>query len=179
PIAAALMQDDERTPFVVALLATVLIVVAWSSKSTFAPEAMRTMSAVNRAAAVVGVWVMAAAIRHVIAIRNQVAEQLWLQKARSSVAQALLGEQSPEEIGRHATGALVGLVGADVGVLYRLDGTTLVRSGGHAIDESTVPLRLSVGEGLAGQVAADGIARVLEEVPEGHLPVRSALGAST
>jgi len=177
-IAAALMPDDERTPFVVALLATLLVVVAYAFKAPSVDEARRTISLVNRSAAVVGLWAMAAAIGHVIAMRNRVAETLWLQEARSGLAQALLGEQSPEEIGRNATGALAHLVGADVGVLYRLDGTTLIRTGGHALDEAKVASRLAMGEGLAGQVAVDGAVRVFDHVPDGHLPVRSALGAS-
>ncbi len=178
-IAAALMQDDERAPLIVALLASLLVLVGYTEKAQLANDAMRTLSSVNRSAAVISFWVMAAAIRHVIVMRNRVAQTLWQQQARSVVAQALLGEQSSEEIGRNATGALARLVGADTGVLYRLDGTTLLRSGGHALDEPAVASRLRIGEGLAGQVAADGATRVLEHVPEGHLPVRSALGAST
>ncbi|HEY0879645.1 MAG TPA: ATP-binding protein, partial [Zeimonas sp.] len=177
-VAAALLQNDERTPFVVALLATLLAIVGYHAKGAIVDDTMQAMALVNRSAVVVGFWVMAAAIRHVIAMRNHDAERLWLQKARSSVAQALLGEQTAEDIGRNATGALARLLGADVGVLYRLDETTLLRSGGHALDEARVPSGMAVGEGLAGQVAADGTARVLDRVPDGHLPVRSALGAS-
>lgn len=177
-VAAALLQDDERTPFVVALLATLLVLVGFSVKNAGVDEATRAMSIVNRSAAVVGYWWMAVAIRHVLAMRNRNAEALWLQQARSAVAQALLGEQTAEEIGRNATGALARLFGADVGVLYRLDGAALVRAGGHALDEAQTAPRLALGEGVAGQVAADGVPRVLDRVPDGHLPVRSALGAS-
>src|SRR5690606_37772968 len=177
-VAAALLQDDERTPFVVALLATLLVLVGFSVKNAGVDEATRAMSIVNRSAAVVGYWWMAVAIRHVLAMRNRNAEALWLQQARSAVAQALLGEQTAEEIGRNATGALARLFGADVGVLYRLDGAALVRAGAHALDEAQTAPRLALGEGVAGQVAADGVTRVLDRIPDGHLPERSALGAS-
>jgi len=177
-VAAALMQDDERTPLVVATLATLLAIIGYSAKYGLGDDEVRTLGIVNRAAAVVGYWLMAAAVFHVIRMRNRMAESLWLQRARASVAKALLGEQSAEEIGRNATRALAQLFGADVGVLYRLDGSTLVRAGGFALDEQGVAARLAVGEGIAGQAAADGRTRVLGHVPDGHLPVRSALGAS-
>ncbi len=177
-VAAALMQDDERTPLVVATLASLLVIVGYAAKYGQGDDELRTLGIMNRAAAVVGYWLMAAAVFHVIRMRNRMAESLWLQRARTSVAKVLLGEQSAEEIGRNATRVLAQLFGADVGVLYRLDGATLVRTGGFALDEQVVAARLSVGEGIAGQVAADGQMRVLEHVPDGHLPVRSALGAS-
>ncbi len=177
-VAAALMQDDERTPLVVATLATLLAIIGYSAKYGLGDDEVRTLGIVNRAAAVVGYWLMAAAVFHVIRMRNRMAESLWLQRARASVAKALLGEQSAEEIGRNATRALAQLFGADVGVLYRLDGAALVRAGGFALDEQGVAARLSVGAGIVGQVAADGRTRVLGHVPDGHLPVRSALGAS-
>ena len=178
-VAAALMQDDERTPLVVAMLTTLLVILGFALKFGMADDEVRPMSTVNRSAAIVGYWVMAAVIFHVIRMRNRAAESLWLQKARASVARALLGEQSAEEIGRNASSALARLFGADVGVLYRLDGATLVRVGGYALDEEKVASRIAVGEGIAGQVAADATAHVLDQVPHGHLPVRSALGAST
>ncbi|MCD6679618.1 MAG: response regulator [Burkholderiaceae bacterium] len=178
-IAAALMQDDERTPLVVAMLATLLVIVGYAVKYAAGDDEARAMSTVNRVAAVVAYWLMATAILYVIRMRNRVAESLWLQRARASVAKALLGEQGTEEIGRNATGALARLLGADVGVLYRLDGSTLVRAGGFALDEDRTADRIAVGEGVAGQAAAEGVTRVLEHVPDGHLPVRSALGAST
>ncbi len=178
-VAAALMQDDERTPLVVAMLATLLVILGFALKYDIADDEVRPMSAANRGAAIVGYWVMAAVIFHVIRMRNRAAESLWLQKARASVAKALLGEQSAEEIGRNASSALARLFGADVGVLYRLDGATLVRVGGYAVDEEKVASSIAVGDGVVGQVAADATARVLDHVPDGHLPVRSALGAST
>ncbi|MCO5101387.1 MAG: response regulator [Burkholderiaceae bacterium] len=178
-VAAALMQNDERTPLVVAMLATLLMILGFALKFDLADDEVRPMAAANRTAAIVGCWVMAAVILHVIRMRNRAAESLWLQKARGSVAKVLLGEQSAEEIGRNASGALARLFGADVGVLYRLDGASLVRVGGYALDEEKVALRIGVGEGIAGQVAADATARVVDPVPDDHLPVRSALGAST
>ncbi len=177
-VAAALMQDDERTPLVVAMLATLLVMVGYAAKYGIGDDEVRTLGAVNRAAASVGYWLMAAAVFHVIRMRNRMSDSLWLQRARASVAKALLGEQGVEEVGRNATRALAQLLGADVGVLYRLDESALVRSGGFALDEQQVAARLAVGEGLAGEVAADGRTRVLDHVPDGHLPVRSALGAS-
>jgi len=178
-VAAALMQDDERTPLVVAVLATLLMILGFALKYDLADDEIRPMSAANLTAAIVGCWVMAGVILPVIRMRNRAAESLWLQKARGSVAKVLLGEQSAEEIGRNASGALARLFGADVGVLYRLDSAVLVRVGGYALDEEKVASRIAVGEGIVGQVAADATARVLDHVPDDHLPVRSALGAST
>ncbi len=178
-VAAALTQDDERTPLIVALLASLLVILGYAAKYQMADDlVVRFMGGVNRAAAIVGYWLMAGAVLYVIRMRNRAAESLWLQRARASVAKSLLGEQSVEEIGRNATGALARLLGADVGVLYRLEGPTLVRAGGFALDEQKVALRIAVGEGIAGQVASDGSTRVLDQVPDGHLPVRTALGAS-
>lgn len=176
PVGASLLHGDPLAPLAVAAVASVASVFGFFlSPVGIDPQ----LAAINRLFGAAAVWAMAGAVWHAIRTRNRNGDLLWLQKGRGVVARALLGDQSAEDVGRNAMGALARLTGADVGVLYRLDGSRLVRSGGHAIDPAQVPESLEVAQGLTGQVAADGIARTLDNVPAAHLPIRSALGQST
>jgi signal transduction histidine kinase/DNA-binding response OmpR family regulator len=174
-VGAALLQSDRRVPLVVAAAGTLLMVVGFFASP---PGIDRFMSIANRSFGAVALWTVAVAIHYVLRTRDEVAEVSWLQRARAALSHALLGDQGTEEIGRNATAALAAALDADVGVLYRLDGDALVRSGGHAIDPQPLPERIAIGEGLAGQAAADGAIRVLDEVPADHLAISTALGRS-
>ncbi|MCL4185247.1 MAG: GAF domain-containing protein, partial [Burkholderiaceae bacterium] len=171
----SLMQRDPRVPLIVAAMGTLLMVAGFIASP---PGIDPFMSIFNRSFGGVALWAVAIAVGSVLRARLRAAELLWLQRTRTALSQSLLGEQEPEQIGRNATAVLAGALGADVGVLYRLDGSTLTRSGGHAIDTASLPERIAAHEGIAGQAAADGVIRFLDEVPAGHLAVRTALGSS-
>jgi signal transduction histidine kinase/DNA-binding response OmpR family regulator len=174
-IGASLLHSNPMAPIAVAAASSVLSGVGlFLSPSGMDPG----MAALNRGFGAIAMWAMAGAMQHVIRARNRVDDLLWLQRARTRVAQSLLGDQAADDVGRNAMSTLARLLHADIGVLYRLDGDVLVRSGGHAIDPQQVPERIVVPEGLPGQVAADGVARSIDPVPAGHLPIRTAFGQS-
>jgi signal transduction histidine kinase len=174
-VTAALLQSDTRVPLLAAAAGTLLMMAGFFASPAGTDPAL---SVVNRSLGAAVLWAMAVAVHLVIRTRNQAAELLWLQRARSGLAQALLGDQSMEEIGRNASAALAGFLDANVGVLYRLEGPELVRCGGHAIDAEPLPLRIALGDGLVGQAAVDGVIRVVDDVPGDRLSIRTALGSS-
>ncbi|MGE3664917.1 MAG: ATP-binding protein, partial [Pseudonocardia sp.] len=53
-----------------------------------------------------------------------------------------------------------------------------VQNGGYALSTGTSPLAFRSGEGLVGQAAATKTRILVEEVPNGYLPVRSGAGAA-
>ncbi|MEF7614077.1 response regulator [Aquincola sp. MAHUQ-54] len=175
PTALTLLQSRVIVPLLVALGSTACILLGYH----FSAGGSGTgFAVVNRSIGIVAVWTMAIAIMQTLKTRMQVQSLLWMQQGEAAVSQALLGEQTPQDIGVNATRALCELTGAAVGVLYRLDGQVLLRSGGHGIDTTQVAERWQLPEGLPGQVAASNRPMRVPQVPPGHLPIATGLGRS-
>jgi CheY-like chemotaxis protein/signal transduction histidine kinase len=175
PVGLLLLQPRRAPPLFVAGFATLLSVAGFF----FSAKGMDVFVAgVNRSIGVVVLWVMAIVVWQVLRIRLEAARLLWLQRGESAIAQRLIGEVTPNEIADNAALALCEITGALNCLIYRLDGTTLLRKGGHGYDRAAAPERIPMPEGLAGQVARDGRARIIDEVPAGHLPVVTGLGRS-
>jgi CheY-like chemotaxis protein len=176
PVGATLFQRRPWMPFAVAAASSALTVAGFFGS----PQGISDqLSIVNRVIGGFSVWVLAVVISQVLATRASVGALLWLRRSESLLSQRLLGSDTAENVADRACAALCELLGAHTAVLYRLEGTTLHRSGGHAFDPTATPPRIEVPDGLAGQVAVDGQLRVLDDVPEGHLPIASALASST
>ncbi len=175
PLGMALFQRAPRLPFYLAGVVTLMTAIGFYGST----EGMDPgMSAVNRSIGMAAAWVLAFVVWQVIVSRRHLDRLLWLQESESAVLQEVQGEYTPQQLAGRATAALCGLVGAPTAVMYRLDGEVLLRKGGHAYEPQATPERITVPDGLLGQTAHDGRARVLHEVPADHLPLVSALGRS-
>ena len=90
----------------------------------------------------------------------------------------LQGIAHDEDMPEKALKQLCHQLEASLGMVYtRASNHTYVLKGAFAaeITERT-PLRITTGEGLSGEVARSGIARHLEDLPEGYMPMRSGFG---
>ncbi len=175
PVGLTLFQGRKWVPFATALAATVLSAIGYVAS----PDGIDTrIASVNRLLGDTAIWLLAIAVWNVIRTRTQVQELMWLRQSEAAVAQRLLGEQSPPEVASSAAHALCQVTGALIAVIYRLDGKTLLRKGGHAFDPQATPERIGLDQGVAGQVATDGQTRILSPAEPGHLPISSALGRS-
>jgi len=175
PLGLLLLQTSPPAAFVAAALASVLSLAGYLLSP---PGTDAFVAAVNRVVGGVVLWLLAFLVWQVLRVRRDVGRLAWLQQGEAIVSQRLIGELGPNEVADRATQSLCEVTGADTALLYRIDGSELLRKGGHAVDFAATRERIPIPDGLAGQVARDGRVRVLHDVPAGHLPVATTLGRS-
>ncbi|HEY4181139.1 MAG TPA: response regulator [Kofleriaceae bacterium] len=82
-------------------------------------------------------------------------EQEWVQRGEATIAAGIVGETSLEEVGKHALDSLVDHTGAQLGSLYVVRGTELVRIAGVAIPDD-LPVVCEMDKGQLGRVIQTG-----------------------
>jgi signal transduction histidine kinase/CheY-like chemotaxis protein/CHASE3 domain sensor protein len=103
--------------------------------------------------------------------------QQWLQSGQVGLSNALLGDQSAEQLGDSVLAFFANYLGAQAGALFADDGSHFRRVAVLGVpDDTQIPDRFSLKEGLLGQVAANRRPMILHDVPEGYLTIGSALG---
>ncbi|WKB53869.1 response regulator [Eleftheria terrae] len=174
PVALCLFQPRPGVPLATAAASTVLTVAGW----LISPAGVSAQLAlINRSVGMAAMWVVGLLVARVLRVRQAEQAQMWVNGGETIVAQALVGEQSRTEVADNALATLARYVGAQVGVLYRLEGQVLVRTGAFACDPAQgPPERLELGHGLAGQAAREEQPQLVEHLPEHYLRVASALG---
>ena len=175
PLGLCVQQPRAHLAFMLAGVCTALMVLGYVLSP---PGADPIMAAINRAIGTAVLWFSAFFIRQVILARTQVQGIVWMQQGEALVAQSMLGEQSVAEVGANALKTLAGYLDAQVGVLYVAERNALRRIAGFALDTSgaDAPEHLAMGQGIAGQVAAEQRAMAFNNLPAGYLSIRSALG---
>jgi signal transduction histidine kinase/DNA-binding response OmpR family regulator/CHASE3 domain sensor protein len=104
------------------------------------------------------------------------ARQEWLQAGQVGLADAMSGDKTVEELADSVLGFLATYVGAQAGVLYKGEAGRFRRAATLGVpDDAPTPASFRLKEGLLGQVAAEGRAQVLTDVPEDYLTIGSAL----
>lgn len=171
-VGVTVFQRSARAPFVVAMIACVLLVIGFnvapaSSNSSF--------SFVNRTIGGCAFLMIALIVSRAIQARRQAMRALWLQEAENAVASSLRGDLGPEQIAEAAATSLAGQLDAEVGAVYRLEGGRLQLTGGMALP-SGAPASLALHEGLAGQVARDERIRHLHGDDAAVLELQTSLG---
>jgi CheY-like chemotaxis protein/putative methionine-R-sulfoxide reductase with GAF domain len=175
PVGLSLLQRRASVPFAIAAVATALAIVGYQ----LSPRGIQTtMAVVNRSVGVGSLWLLAVVIWQVLLTRARAERLAWLQQGEGVVTERLIGKQDLDAVAGEACAALCDYLRADTAVLYQRDDGRLRRRGGHALDLAAVPATIALGDGVAGQVASDGLPRVLADVDAAHLPVRSATGST-
>jgi signal transduction histidine kinase/CheY-like chemotaxis protein len=179
-VGVTVFQRSARAPFIVAVLACVLLIVGYN----IAPASSNSaFSLVNRSVGGGAFLMIALIVSRAIQARREAMRALWLQEAENAVAMSLRGDLGPEQIAEAAATSLGAQLQAEVGAVYRLEGGRLQLSGGLALP-SGMPASLALQEGVAGQVARDrrirhlqgGDATVLElQTSLGRVPVRERI----
>ncbi len=110
-------------------------------------------------------------------------EQDWLKTNLAKFTSMLQGQRDLASVGRLLLSELAPLVDAHQGVIYQMvgsDGAPSLRLlSAYADDgQDPHPARLSIGQGLVGQCAADKRRMLISDIPENVVPIRSALFAS-
>jgi len=180
PLVLCVFQSRSFLPVVTAALVTVAMGVGFKLSASGMDGSLR-LAEINRGLALVVVWGMAF-LAHRVVVEKVRAQRLgWIRRGQTEIAASMLGEQTPETLGRSFMSALARYLGAHVAIAYRLEGGALLRTGDYAFDaraqDATHAERLAPGQGLAGEVMAEGRARLVTALPEGYLRVASATGS--
>ncbi len=171
-VGVTVFQRSARAPFIVAVLACILLIVGYN----IAPASSNSaFSFVNRSIGGGAFLMIALIVSRAIQARRQAMRALWLQEAENAVAMSLRGDLGPEQIADAAVTRLAEQLRADVGAVYRLEGGRLQLTGGMALPSGT-PASLSLQEGLAGQVARDERIRHLHGDEAAVLELQTSLG---
>lgn len=108
------------------------------------------------------------------------ARQDWLQSGQVGLAEAMSGDLTIEALADNVLAFLSRYVGSQAGVLFKGEAGHFRRAAVlGAPADAPIPTEFRVGEGLLGQVAADGEPTLVADVPEGYLVIGSALGRDT
>ncbi len=172
PICLCVFVDRPMMPLWTAAGATLLMAAGY----IFSPGGGDpTIGLINRLCGTVVMWFLAAAIYRYIASQLQMRRFVWLQEGQVRVVQQTRGLDTPAEVGTALLRALVPLVQAQAGVVYRLEDASLMRVGGWAAPADT-PENLALGETLAGQAASEHRPLLARGLSSHYLRIGSALG---
>ena len=106
--------------------------------------------------------------------------QQWLQAGQLGLAAAMRGDKSVEELGDAILAFLAEHLGSQGGALFKGEGGRFQRAATLGVPvNADMPLSFGIKDGLLGQVAAEGRAMVLHDVPDGYLTIGSAFGQNT
>lgn len=171
-VGVTVFQRSARAPFIVAVLACVLLIIGYNVAPASSNSAF---SFVNRSIGGVAFLMIALIVSRAIQARREAMRALWLQEAENAVATSLRGDLGPEQIAEAAATSLGAQLQADVAAVYRLEGGRLQLTGGLALP-SGMPASLALQEGVAGQVARDERIRHLHGGHDTVLELQTSLG---
>ncbi len=171
-VGVTLFQRSARAPFVVAVVACILLIIGYNVAPASSNSAF---SFVNRSIGGCAFLMIALIVSRAIQARRDAMRALWLQEAENAVAMSLRGDLGPEQIAEAAATSLGAQLQADVAAVYRLEGGRLQLTGGLALP-SGMPASLALQEGVAGQVARDERIRHLHGGDDAVLELQTSLG---
>ncbi|AYO76399.1 response regulator [Sphingobium yanoikuyae] len=103
--------------------------------------------------------------------------QAWLQAGHLGLADAMRGDQSVEQLGEAILAFLARYLGFQGGALFKGEEGQFNRVATLGVPaDADMPQRFVAKEGLLGQVAAEGRAQLLHDVPDHYLTIGSAFG---
>ncbi len=102
----------------------------------------------------------------------------WLKSGQNQLGDSMRGNQDLHALATAVTGFMSVWLHCQAGCIYLMDEKAgrLRLQGSYACLAGDVPAELAMGEGLAGQAAADRRVMVLTNIPDDYLRIGSALG---
>ena len=140
-------------------------------------EAQRTALASSLLSGLLGILLTAAIgflVRRATVARRR---EEWLQSGQVGLANAMMGDQTLQQLGNSVLDYLVRYVGAVAGAVYVDGGDIFRRTATYGVPETAnVPAGFKLREGLLGQAAAEGRPMHVRDLAEDYLRFGSALG---
>ncbi|MCF2491406.1 response regulator [Dyadobacter sp. CY347] len=106
-------------------------------------------------------------------------EKNWILNNAVKLSEAIRGEPTQQELAKKLLSKLVEVTGSPVGTMYMISraGDVLQLASSHGIDPSaTVPAHIKLGDGMLGQMAAEGVGLKKIQVPSDYLNIKSTIG---
>ncbi len=174
PLVLAYLAWRTAVPLVTAAGVTLVIAAGFLIDR---PGIDPSLALVNRSMGAVTVWVLAATgfffIRNKLAVRREE----WIRTAQVDLSRRMMGDLSSAELGERVLTFLAERLGAQAALFYIRDHDAFARVAGYGVPmDAAVPARIRRGDGLVGQVIADGRSFAIDRVPDGYLYFGSALG---
>jgi CheY-like chemotaxis protein len=174
PVVLSLFQSRPHVPPLIAAGQVVLLIFGLFMSPAGLGMEIGTVNRVMGATVLLGVAFLE---MRIIIERNRAERLMWLQQGDSLITTAMLGELDIGQLGDKLVHALVRYLDAQVALLYRLEDGMLVPTASYALNR---PLQaqppVAPGQGLAGEVARDGKALVVSDLPADYLSVNSGAG---
>ncbi|HEY6620493.1 MAG TPA: response regulator [Steroidobacteraceae bacterium] len=105
--------------------------------------------------------------------------QVWIRSGQMGLSEQMQGDQSLDKLGGNLLGFLAAFVEAQVGAVYIAEAGEYRRFAAYAIPGNDSVATVRPGDGLVGQAAKDKRALRVRDVPDGYLPISSAIGKGT
>ncbi len=176
PLVLCFLGRLASLPFVVATVATGLIVLDWFLSPPGAGLLDNNIALFNRGMGLFVTWVVAALAGVSLAARNRLRHEEWLRTARGQVADFVAGEQSLPRMAERVLEFLLGYVKGQAGAMYAATpggAYSRVKAIGLAGDE---PPPWKPGEGLLGRAVGEKRTLRIDDLPKDYLRISSALG---
>jgi CheY-like chemotaxis protein len=178
PLGATYFVSRQTVPYMVAAIATLLIVLDFM----FSPAGTTAawISILNRSFFTLMLWASAFSLSKIISTRASIQEHDWLRSGQSQLSERVIGELALTQVSERVLQFFAEYLSMRTGALYVLDSNGIaVRTGGFAIPaDHPAQLNISKGEGLLGQVFLSEKPVHLNPAPSGYLCISSALGES-
>ncbi len=173
PVAMCLLGNQPQLPAVTAIALLPLLVLGYLLSPAGSDP---TQAIFNRSMALLSVLGVAYIVRGTLDERRRARRLMWLEQGRAEVSRNILGEPSVELLAERVLHALARYMDAQVGAFYRLQGDTLVRYAGFALDPAHGAQAIPLGQGLAGEAARSEKPMVVSDLPPEYLRIESATG---
>lgn len=178
PVALTVLHNKPSTPFLTALLTTILITIGYylSPVSTNSGPV-----GINRAFAGLNLWLVAFMVSMIIKTRNKVLDNDWIKSAQNEMANRLRGDLSIDEIGQTIFQFFSTRTHLKAGAMYLMQESnqTLQYVTGYAFSPDQRTSSIKLGEGLVGQAAMDNSSKELVNVEHNYFKINSSLVEKT
>ena len=177
PTVIAYLAPNRLVPLATAAAATVLVVTGY----VLAPDGISdAVALLNRTLACVTNLLLAGIGMAFIAIRNSNRENQMMRETEAQLSREITGNLDLGELCSRTLSFLARRYGAAAAVIYVNDEGTYRLAANYGVPaDSGLPATIARGEGMAGEVLADGESRILHNVPQGYFTFGSALGRAT
>lgn len=120
-------------------------------------------------------WIITRNLRALKKAEMATAERNWILTGSFQLNETIRGEKTAASLAQLVIEHLCTYLDAQVGALYVHENGRLFLLGGYALAEGT-PAAINMGEGLAGQAAAQKQPILFNKVPDGYMSISSASG---
>jgi CheY-like chemotaxis protein/CHASE3 domain sensor protein len=115
-------------------------------------------------------------LRAIRRLEKEAEDKNWLLTGNTQLNDKMHGEKETAELAMDAIAHLCTYMNAQIGALYLLEDDHLALAGTFAYDAGKEKRRIKLGEGLAGQAAAERRMISITDVPGDYMKINSGLG---